>query len=63
VYFTHLKCQRRIEDEVGDISRYVFTKKKLKKLYFFVENDPLVRFIHLLCKNMTTNPLKCILLP
>jgi hypothetical protein len=30
-YFTHLKCQKRIGDDVGDL-KYVFTKKKLKKL-------------------------------
>jgi hypothetical protein len=25
-YFTHLKCQKRIGDDVGDL-KYVFTKK------------------------------------
>jgi hypothetical protein len=26
-YFTHLKCQKRIGNDVGDL-KYVFTKKK-----------------------------------
>jgi hypothetical protein len=42
-YFTHLKCQKHIGDDVGDF-KDVFTNKK-KKLD---ENDPLIRFIHLI---------------
>jgi hypothetical protein len=36
VYFTHLKCQKHIEDYVHDVGdvRYVFTTKKRS------ENDP-----------------------
>jgi hypothetical protein len=41
-YFTHLKCQKCIGDDVGDF-KYVFTKKN-KKLG---ENDSPIRFIHL----------------
>jgi hypothetical protein len=48
-YFMHLKRQKRIGDDVGDL-KYVFTKKKkiLSTLLF---------------TNMTPNALKCILLP
>jgi hypothetical protein len=41
-YFMHLKCQKRIGDDVGDLI-YVLC--------------------NLLCKNMTPNALKCVLLP
>jgi hypothetical protein len=58
--YTHLKCQKHIEDDVGDVG-YVFTKKSL------CENDPPVPGMFysplILCKNMTPNALKCILLP
>jgi hypothetical protein len=30
-YFTHLKCQKRIGDDVGDF-KYIFTKNKNKKI-------------------------------
>jgi hypothetical protein len=57
VYFTHLKRDKRIGDDVGDV-RYVFTEieEKEKKLPRYVLST-------LLCKNMTPNALKCILLP
>jgi hypothetical protein len=35
-YFMHLKCQKHIGDDVGDL-KYVFTNKK--KFIFFGEND------------------------
>jgi hypothetical protein len=38
-YFTHLRCQKRIVDDVGDL-KYVFTKKLKNKLFFLGENDP-----------------------
>jgi hypothetical protein len=37
-YFTQLKCQKRIGDDVGD----------LKYVFFVGENDPLIRFIQLI---------------
>jgi hypothetical protein len=49
-YFTHLKHQKCIGDDVGDF-KYVFIfykKNKFKKKNFFGENDPLIRFIHLI---------------
>jgi hypothetical protein len=42
-YFTHLKCQKRIGDDVGDF-KYVFTKK----IFFLVKITPLIRFINLI---------------
>jgi hypothetical protein len=62
-YFTHLKCQKRIGKNTVDF-KYVFTHKKPKRFFFFFcENDPLYVLSTLLCKNMTQNALKCILLP
>jgi hypothetical protein len=37
-YFMHLKCQKHIEDDVGNL-KYVFAKKKKKTFFFFGEND------------------------
>jgi hypothetical protein len=51
-YFTHLKWQKCIEDDV----RYVFTKNKTK--FFWGENDPLVRFIQSKCLKMDLINLK-----
>jgi hypothetical protein len=34
-YFAHLKCQKRIEDDVGDLKNTFLPKKK----FFFCEND------------------------
>jgi hypothetical protein len=42
-YFTHLKCQKRIGDDVGTSNTFLQKKN--------------------ICKNMTPNALKCILLP
>jgi hypothetical protein len=46
----HLKCQKRIGDDVGDL-KYIFTKKL--PAWYVLSN--------LLCKNMTPNALKCVL--
>jgi hypothetical protein len=43
-YFTHLKCQKCIEDDVGDVG-YIFTPKI----------TPWYVLSTLLCKNMTPN--------
>jgi hypothetical protein len=42
-YFTHLKHQKRIGDDVGDF-KYVIATKNI----FLGENDPLICFIHLI---------------
>jgi hypothetical protein len=58
-YFTQIKCQKHIGDDLGDL-KYVFTKKKRSFLwkwpYWYILSN-------LLCKNMTPTALKCILLP
>jgi hypothetical protein len=53
VYFTHLKCQKCIGDDVGDL-KYVFTTKKI---FFLVKMTPLIRFIQLI---MQENDSKCL---
>jgi hypothetical protein len=55
VYFTHLRCQKHIEDDVGDV-RYVSTQKNLG------ENDPLVCFIHLIMQEYDSKCLKMYLI-
>jgi hypothetical protein len=59
-YFTHLKCQKRIGDDVEEL-KYVFTKTKTK---FFCENDPLMRLrlIHLIMQEFDSKCLKMYLI-
>jgi hypothetical protein len=57
MYFTHVKRQKRIGDDVGDV-RYVIQTKNKKS---FCENDPLIRFIHLIMQKYDS-ALKCILI-
>jgi hypothetical protein len=45
--FMHINCQKCIEDDVGNV-KYIFTKKPTLKLFFWGENDPMIRFIHLI---------------
>jgi hypothetical protein len=58
-YFTQLRRQKRIGNDVGDL-KYDFTNTFLLLL---VKMTPLILLSNLLCKNMTPNALKCILLP
>jgi hypothetical protein len=51
-YFTHLKCQKRIGDDVGEM---MFLPKKN-------ENDPLIRFIHLIMQEYDSICLKMYLI-
>jgi hypothetical protein len=37
-YFTHLKCKKRIGDDVGEL-KYVFAKQKNIFSFFFGEHD------------------------
>jgi hypothetical protein len=55
-YFTHLKCQKRIEDDVADVQ---------KKIFFFcceIVTRPLVRFIHLVMQEYDSRCLKMYLI-
>jgi hypothetical protein len=61
-YFTQLKCQKRIGDDVGDL-KYVFTKKKkFKKITFLVKITPLIRFIQLIMQEYDSKCLKMYLI-
>jgi hypothetical protein len=57
-YFTHLKCQKRIGDDVGDL-KYVFTKNKTNK---FVKMTHLIRFIQLIMQEYNSKCLKMYLI-
>jgi hypothetical protein len=58
-YFMHLKCQKRIGDDVGNL-KYVFTKKNKK--HFFVKMTPLIRFIQLIMQEYDSKCLKMCLI-
>jgi hypothetical protein len=45
-YFTHLKCQKRIGDDVGDLKYVLQTKNKKQKN--LVKMTSLIRFIQLI---------------
>jgi hypothetical protein len=60
-YFTHLKCQRRIGDDVGNFTSNTFLQKKRKKK-FVCENDPLICFIHLIMQEYDSKCLKMYLI-
>jgi hypothetical protein len=51
MYFTHLKCQKRIGDDVGDL-KYVITKTKQK----------IIHFIHLIMQEYDSKCLKMYLI-
>jgi hypothetical protein len=55
-YFTNLKCQKRIGDDVGAL-KYIFTKKT-----FFVKMTRLIRFIHLIMQEYDSKCLKMYLI-
>jgi hypothetical protein len=56
-YFTRLKCQKRIGDDVGDL-KYVFTKKK----FLFVKMTRLICFIQLIMQEYYSKCLKMYLI-
>jgi hypothetical protein len=58
-YFTHLECQKRIGDDVRDF-KYVFIKKQ--QTNFWGENDPMIRFIHLIMQEYDSKCLRMYLI-
>jgi hypothetical protein len=52
----HLKCQKRIGDDVGDL-KYVFTKNK-KSLFFLMKMTSPIRFIKLIMQEYDSKCLK-----
>jgi hypothetical protein len=57
-YFTNLKCQKRIGDDVGDL-KYVFTKTNF---FFLVKMTRLIRFIQLIMQEYDSKCLKMYLI-
>jgi hypothetical protein len=57
-YFTHLICQKRIGDDVGDL-KYVFTNKTI---FFLVKMTRLIRFIQLIMQEYDSKCLKMVLI-
>jgi hypothetical protein len=56
VYFTHLKCQKRIGDDVEDL-KYIFTPQKIF-FFNFVKMTRLIRFIQLIMQEYDSKCLK-----
>jgi hypothetical protein len=60
MYFTHLKCQKRIGDDVGYF-KYV-TRKAKQKLFFLLKMAPLICFIQLIMQEYDSKCLKMYLI-